>query len=237
MNICSPFNHEDLTDSILEGIGDGYKSIVDSVHAHDNPISFVELHEKLLNRETTLSSALLPTPFPYPVTANLAHNRSSNWRPPNNNNSNRRYTNTNQNQHNSKPYLRRCQACGIQGHSVKYCPQFRIVPHTASGSNSHLSGTQHQTPRAYNATTQATATPSWLFDSGASHHITSDLANLYLHSPYSSGEEVQVGNEASLEITHTGFSTLASPNKQFQLEYSSCSSYFSKFDIREAISY
>ncbi|CAN6982048.1 unnamed protein product, partial [Brassica oleracea var. botrytis] len=44
----------------------------------------------------------------------------------------------------------------------------------------------------------------WILDSGASHHIASDISNLSLHSPYNGGESVMVGNGSNLPITHTG---------------------------------
>lgn len=41
-------------------------------------------------------------------------------------------------------------------------------------------------------------------DSGASHHITTDLANLSLHEPYGSTDGVIVGNDNKLPISHIG---------------------------------
>lgn len=51
-------------------------------------------------------------------------------------------------------------------------------------------------------------TPSWLMDSVATHHITSDLANLSMHVPYTGAEEVLIGDGSGLKITHTGYSLL-----------------------------
>lgn len=45
---------EDLIDIVLVGLGDEYISVVDAINARDSPISFPELHEKLLNLEATL---------------------------------------------------------------------------------------------------------------------------------------------------------------------------------------
>ena len=41
-------------------------------------------------------------------------------------------------------------------------------------------------------------TPTWLLDSGASHHVTSDLSNLYLHSPYQGSDDVMIGHGSTL---------------------------------------
>ena len=59
---------------------------------------------------------------------------------------------------------------------------------------------------------------SWLFDSGATNHITNNLSNLTLQQPYTETEGVLVGNGTHLPITHTGQGTLSTPSGQFQLK-------------------
>ncbi|KAK2648009.1 hypothetical protein Ddye_015498, partial [Dipteronia dyeriana] len=51
-------NFEDLTVKILNGLGDEFKDILSVVCAHDTPISFEELHEKLFNFEVVLNKRL-----------------------------------------------------------------------------------------------------------------------------------------------------------------------------------
>ena len=59
----------------------------------------------------------------------------------------RQYGNNNTNQARfSKPYLRKCQACGVQGHSTRFCPEFRMVRGAASPTSwSHQPQPQMQT--------------------------------------------------------------------------------------------
>ena len=64
-----PIDDEDLIDRVLEGLSDEYKSIVDVINARDTSISFVELHEKLLNKEASLQTAQ-PSPLSLPAMAN-----------------------------------------------------------------------------------------------------------------------------------------------------------------------
>ncbi|RVW94084.1 Retrovirus-related Pol polyprotein from transposon RE1 [Vitis vinifera] len=49
----APLDPEDLTDKILDGLGDDYKELVRVVQARDTFITFDELHEKLLSFEAS----------------------------------------------------------------------------------------------------------------------------------------------------------------------------------------
>lgn len=49
---------------------------------------------------------------------------------------------------------------------------------------------------------------SWLLDSSASHHVTNDLANLSLHTPYDGTEELIVGYGKTINIAHIGSTKL-----------------------------
>ena len=48
----------------------------------------------------------------------------------------------------------------------------------------------------------------WITDTGATNHMTTDLSNLSLATPYPSHESVQTANGAGLPISHIGSSTL-----------------------------
>jgi hypothetical protein len=49
---------EDLTDKILDGLGNDCKELVRAVQARDTSISFDELHEKLLSFEASTSAPI-----------------------------------------------------------------------------------------------------------------------------------------------------------------------------------
>ena len=70
---------EDLTDIVLDGLNDDYKAIIEAIHGRDTPISFAELHEKLINRELAITAATSSSPQ-LPITANVAQQRPTNWR-------------------------------------------------------------------------------------------------------------------------------------------------------------
>ena len=50
--------------------------------------------------------------------------------------------------------------------------------------------------------------PSWFVDSRATNHITSNLSNLSLRTPYNGGDKVVIDNGKKLSITHVGISHL-----------------------------
>ncbi|RVW78965.1 Retrovirus-related Pol polyprotein from transposon RE2 [Vitis vinifera] len=169
----APMEEEDLTEKILDGLGDEYKELVRAVQARDTSISFDELHEKLLSFEASLlantkSEAGVHCNLPYrPPMATHSGTPSRTNRPP------------------PRPYQGFCQICGIQGHTAKRCPSFQLVPvqsSTTSATPPANFATPWQ-PRAHYAANTTTNNPSWLgqfthlshwfcFSSIINHHFT-----------------------------------------------------------------
>ena len=78
--------------------------------------------------------------------------------------------------------------------------------------NPHF-GTKHS-QTAYNATT----TPTWLLDSGASSHMTNSYTNLQNPEPYTGSEQVYIGDGKGLPILNSGLSTLNTASHCFDLK-------------------
>uniref|UniRef100_A0A2N9IEX5 Reverse transcriptase Ty1/copia-type domain-containing protein n=1 Tax=Fagus sylvatica TaxID=28930 RepID=A0A2N9IEX5_FAGSY len=58
--------------------------------------------------------------------------------------------------------------------------------------------------QAYFSTQQAPTDPNWYTDTGATNHLTSDLANLNVHSEeYLGSDQIRVGNGKGLSVAHT----------------------------------
>ncbi|KAD2804381.1 hypothetical protein E3N88_37758 [Mikania micrantha] len=199
---------EDITDVVLTGLDQSsYKPVIAAIHARDTPISFHQLHE--------LSLIQNPSPTPpihQPTSVFLTHSKQSPrpWQPRNPTPSYSRQPGLlpTPNPHSSsiRPFLGKCQLCFKQGHSLTSCYSFKkqyphinlppISRHSTSKPQAHL--------MAPNTTSQPHSSPHWLFDSGASHHITNDLSALSLHAPYDGTEELVIGDGSSLKITHIG---------------------------------
>lgn len=205
-----PMKPEDVTDKVLESLDSSYQGIIEAVNARDDPISFPDLMEKLIQREFVIKSqpilGLMPatahatTTRPHHTqtsyTNYTSHSKPNQYSKPTNRN------NSSFSTYGQKPFLGRCQWCHTKGHSLQKClvfqgkhPSIRPPPPPSFSTN----------PQAHVAQASASmVSPQWLLDSGASHHVTQDLANLSLHQPYDGAEEIIIGDGSGLPITHTG---------------------------------
>jgi transposase InsO family protein len=68
------------------------------------------------------------------------------------------------------------------------------------------------------ATPTHTPDPNWYSDTGATHHLTSELANLNVCADeYHGPDQIRVGNGTSLPIKHIGSTQLSTPTASFLL--------------------
>ncbi|GKV50682.1 hypothetical protein SLEP1_g57379 [Rubroshorea leprosula] len=206
--IDRPLFDDDLTVYILKGLGPEFREIAASLRTRDTSLSFDDLHDRLVAHEESLrwedtklestpltahlaraattpsssvvtSAGLLPTPhhgqfFPPP---------HRNYRGPLSSNrtffGNRRRGSFGR--PNNRPTAQACQLCQNLGHFAHNCPFYRVQQHP---------------PHANFASSPNIASEAWLIDSGATHHVTTDLANLALHSEYLGLDELQIEDGA-----------------------------------------
>lgn len=202
-----PMDPEDIIEKILKGLNqDLYQPVILAVNARDTPISFEELHEKLINHELSLTS--LPTSMPFPATVNAAFRGRTPPQPTllptpthlNNINYNRT----------PRPYLGKCHYCRNVGHVTGECFAFkRAYPNVVFPT--------YPKPRAPQAhvATLGESSQGWLLDSGATNHVTNDLSNLDIHSPYDGNDELIIGDGTALPIAHIGKFSLHTPTHTF----------------------
>ncbi|KAL4578315.1 hypothetical protein LXL04_014436 [Taraxacum kok-saghyz] len=188
---------EDITDAVLTGLDStAYKSVIDAIHARDSAISFHELHEKLINHELSLAQSSPTTNLHQPASAFAATKRNPTkpWNHRQSNNNQPILPTPNQPSTTTSKYLGKCQFCFTKGHSLTSCyafknkyPQINLpsIPRTTYNNNN---------PQAHMMNTTTDSNSGWLFDSGASHHITNDLNALSMHTPYDGTDELVIGD-------------------------------------------
>ncbi|PHT75489.1 hypothetical protein T459_19011 [Capsicum annuum] len=99
-----------------------------------------------------------------------------------------------------------CHNCEGKGHIACVCPSPRI-------NNSN----KVSVPPISNSA-QTPSPQHWLMDSRTTHHVTPDLDNLGIHYEYQGPEEVTIGNDSKLPISHIGKSSVVVCDNKFNLD-------------------
>ncbi|KAL5704422.1 hypothetical protein ACHQM5_022856 [Ranunculus cassubicifolius] len=201
----NPLSDLDLQYTVLTGLDSAYDSVVTSLLATISNMSMDDFYAHLLTFELRLedqNSIMHSSPV-----ANVAQRNGSNSRSGFNNNnygntqgrqyfrgsssrsSSNNHRGNNNRSSNSRPQPGSnaegpCQLCGRKNHVVANCwHRFdkAFYPHASS-------------PRAFIAAPGSLTDSNWVPDSGASHHLTSDLSNLNIHSSYDGPDQIRVGN-------------------------------------------
>jgi len=103
---------------------------------------------------------------------------------------------SNQRPGNRKPFLGKCQWCNVRGHVLSQC-------HTFRQQHPGIPPPPRDSPQVNTATAGPPQT-DFLVDSGATHHITNDLANMAIYHPYTGPDSLFMGNGSGLNISHSG---------------------------------
>ncbi|XP_012854394.1 PREDICTED: uncharacterized protein LOC105973899 [Erythranthe guttata] len=253
--IGHPLNDSQVMSYALNGLGDEFKELTAAVRVRDTPLSFEDLYDKLLDEELIRNNGELKDEE-VQITAQFtqkqamykncgtrgghrggnnssshnSHNtpshmhfnrqqqpssgrgiRSSNFQP------HFSSWNSNSYQGNQSQHRIVCQLCDKPGHSAKTC-------YSREQPSSQLSR-----PHANLAERDTTHNnKNWVLDSGATHHITSDLQNLSMHSNYVGNEDVVVGNGNEIPISHIGSGSINSHGSSFALNNVLCAPLIKK---------
>lgn len=119
------------------------------------------------------------------------------------------------NRQNSTRNATYCQFCNIQGHPTKEC---RKLSRFLRENNISIANPSAPNPVANVTTAGSTSMqPTWLFDTGASNHVTFDPSSLQTVSEYGGPDEIILGNGTNLPISHIGSTHITTPQKSLFL--------------------
>jgi hypothetical protein len=195
--IDAPVSDDDLTLYVLNELGSEFRDMVAPIRTRETALSFAELHDMLIGHEQYLKRMDAHSSSTLVVTANTSQRRSSNSRFRNNKNHFKQ--NFSNNASPKRPSVV-CQICDHPGHAAKNCIKLQ------------------SSPTANYTTSSAPSKDKWLLDSATSHNITSDLANLSIHSEYDGQDEVVLGDGTGLHVAHIGSTTVSSPSRPLNLK-------------------
>ncbi|OIT07054.1 hypothetical protein A4A49_62966, partial [Nicotiana attenuata] len=206
----APVSNEELIVKILTGLGSDFKEFSAAIRARDTTISYEELYEKLLDHELFLKHHDTHASLSNSITAAIAQRSTAQ---PRSNTNNKRSNNSNNNQPNRgqpwKPHNHLvCQLCDRPGHSARVC---RSQSHNHFQARANFGGCQSQQQ------------PSWIIDTGATHHIASDAQSLATAQDYHGPEEIVMCNGTTIPISQTGNTELKASNYRFTLSKTLCS--------------
>jgi len=192
----------DLVIVALNGLGLAYREFCAIIRIHDASLLFDELFDKLVHYEIFLhreerQQSSFPVTVNHVSCSSFSHVRYKRSMP-----SPSRASPTRDNPSSSHPrnFSSRspfiCQYCDRHGHIAKTCYKLHGYP----SNHSRLQ------PNTVNKDYGSES--SWLLDSGTSHHVTGDLANLTLARDYTGNDILVIANGKGLIITHSGSTSL-----------------------------
>ncbi|KAJ0545685.1 putative RNA-directed DNA polymerase [Helianthus annuus] len=188
-----PVKDEDLMVHILCQLGEEYKNVAQSLRLLNSKLTFPELFEKLVDIERELHQTTVASPLMATANFTQRHTRNgsrsaSDRRNMQGNFNNKPFRNQWSNGSNSGNRDTRtnvyCQYCNFAGHEAKDCrklARFLRENHVTTGN----SMTQNKASPAANV-----ATSSYMFDTGASHHVDPDRQSFHSVSEYGGPDEM-----------------------------------------------
>uniref|UniRef100_A0A2N9H369 CCHC-type domain-containing protein n=1 Tax=Fagus sylvatica TaxID=28930 RepID=A0A2N9H369_FAGSY len=203
-------DNEELLHIILKGLPREYGPFCSAIRTRNEPISFEEIMVLLQTEELSLvecsdsakdlqAMALFASAAPSRGGRTNNNNQYSphQYSSQSNSPTQGQSTFSQHSQNKSESSRPQCQICGKLGHQALDCYhrmdfayQGRHPPAKLAAMASTSNGAQ--------------AGESWLTDTGATDHLTANMNNLNVHTPYKGTDQVAVGNGQSIPINNIG---------------------------------
>jgi len=208
---------DEIISYLLSGLGHDYDSFVITITTRTDPVTLKKVYALLLTTESRLQHHNSPIVQP---TIHVATRQSSSSSYRGRNSYRGRGWNYKEvffyNGSNGRNTFHRdtmiCQVCDKPGHSAKKCyHRFDVTYRDNAAKSSNLQGLM--------AITSSVSATDWHPDTGATHHLTNNMANLNLRSEdFTGSDQILVGNGAGLQISQIGSSILTPSKTPFVLK-------------------
>ena len=111
---------------------------------------------------------------------------------------------------NFEPYL----SAAAGPFETQYCTDYSSHQMPDMNSMNHSLDSFSTPGAAYVANYEGPADEGWYLDSGATHHLTNNMANMHIREQFNGSDQLIISNGQGLTITHIGdaFLTLKNPN-------------------------
>ncbi|KAF5445394.1 hypothetical protein F2P56_034445 [Juglans regia] len=209
--IGHPLSCDKIVTYILAGLGHDYDPFVTTISACKDPVTLEEVYSLLLTIESRLSHnnpqvpqasvnvATRQTPQHFSRGRGGYRGRGRSFC-----GNSQQYSSSGRGPSPRDTII--CQVCGKQGHTAKKCFHRFDITYTANSDQ--------RNPLAFIASSSSQPEPDWHPDTGATHHLTNDLANLNLRSEdYNGTDQIHIGNGAgTLQSEPPPISICAAPS-------------------------
>ncbi|XP_071674374.1 uncharacterized protein [Lolium perenne] len=208
-SIGQPLRDEEFTEYVLHGLDSDYDNLVEHVNGRDTPIQQRDLYSRLIYTERRIeerrttpitdhaaahaahrgapSGSRTPAPAPRPPSGPPAGGGGQ-WQPraPAQPNTGGRPRPT-------------CQLCGIQGHMASKCHRrfkrdFLGIGNDGRGNEKQAAIADSYSGNYSGYTPSYSVDPTWYFDTGATDHMTSEMAKLNSQEPYRGHDKVRTAD-------------------------------------------
>jgi hypothetical protein len=214
-SIGQPLRPEEFISYVVNGLDDDYDSLVENITGRTIPIQPRELYARMLATEQRIASRRSSPSY---AAANAATRGGKPSKQPYMPKSANPPGDTAAPTPGSRPVITSqngrpraccatcgafaaCQLCGIDGHVASKCHRRFKAEFLGLGNNGK--GNDKQAALATHGHTQSYSVDApWYMDTGATNHLTSEMAKLNTHEPYQGHDHVRTANGAGMHISH-----------------------------------
>uniref|UniRef100_A0A2N9HWR7 CCHC-type domain-containing protein n=1 Tax=Fagus sylvatica TaxID=28930 RepID=A0A2N9HWR7_FAGSY len=195
-------DNEELLHIILKGLPREYSPFCSAIRTRNEPVSFEEIMVLLQTEEQSISDVsdsgkdLHSMALFASATANNKNSNSQSSFYVNNSQSRGRGRNNNS-QRSRGGGRPQCQICGKPGHQALDCYHRMDFAYQGRHPPAKLAAMASTSNGAQGGDT-------WLTDTGATDHLTANMNNLQVQTPYKGTDQVAVGNGQSIPINNIG---------------------------------